>query len=72
MPLLGVEEVSTDEKVDAKGDAVEVEVFLPRGGSLEARLVAKGASPRRVLVPGAGRPQAEGCPLTNRAPVLEI
>lgn len=45
----------------------------PEGSIDEApRLVDKGASPRRAVVPGAGSPQADGCPLTDCAPVPEV
>ncbi len=64
-----LEELRTDEKVEVKGEAVEV--GRPVGSSDdEPRSVAKGVRPRRAPEAGAGSPQAEGCALAGRAPEL--
>ena len=66
-----VEELRTEEKDEVKGEEDEVRLGRPEDSSdEEARLVDKGVSPRRALVPGAGSPQAECCPLTGCAPEL--
>ena len=65
------DEPRSDEKLEViwVGDVV----FLPRlDSAVESRVVERGVSPRRSEEPGAGWPQAEGCPLTSRAPELEL
>jgi hypothetical protein len=65
---LWLEELRTDEKEEVNGEG---EVLFGRADeSSEGRLVDIGVSPRRALVPGAGKPQADCGPLTDCAPEL--
>ena len=63
-------ELSTEEKVDVKG---EVEALLEGGrfevsSEEEPRSVDKGVRPRRADVLGGGRPQADCCDFSCRTP----
>ena len=61
-------ELRIEEKLGVKGESEAV--FLVRAVSEveDANVVDKGVSPRRDEAPGAGGPQADGCPLDGRAP----
>jgi len=66
-----VAELRKDEKVEVNGEGEELVLGRPAESiDEEPRLVDKGVSPRRALVPGAGKPQADCCPLTDCAPEL--
>ena len=70
-----LEEFNTDEKDEVNGEGEDVLWRRPDvDGSRpeEPMLVDKGVSPRRALVPGAGSPQADCCPLTACAPAPEL
>ena len=72
---LVLEELRTEEKDGVNGEGEDVLWRRPDpDGSRpeEPRLVDKGVSPRRALVPGAGSPQADCCPLTACAPVPAV
>ena len=60
-----------EEKDEVNGEEDEARFGRPEDSSDdEPRLVDRGVSPRRALVPGAGSPQADCCPLTGCAPEL--
>lgn len=60
-----------EEKVEVNGEGEEVVLERPNASiDGEPRLVDRGVRPRRALVPGAGKPQADCCPLTDCAPEL--
>ncbi len=70
MLSLCIGELRTEEKVEVNGEGDEVVLVRPDESIKEPILVDKGVSPRRGLVPGAGKPQAGCCPLTDCAPKL--
>ena len=68
------EELRTEENDDVKGEGEAV--LCTRPGPVESteeepRLVDRGVSPRRALVPGADSPQADCCALTDCTPAPE-
>lgn len=69
------EELRTEEKDGVNGEGEDVLCRRPEPKESideEPRLVDRGVRPRRALVPGAGSPQADGCPLTACAPGPEL